>query len=209
MEKNTAGGQRKKLIIIGVSLLAALLLCIGIIAVLEQADSGEERETIPPIDPSLLSETKPEGFDIMEYDEYLALNRLVYFKDGNTGVTMAVDDEDAKTKAKHFKVMYAIIKAINEGDSETYNSFIGNDELKSADFTQQQIYDITLELYSEESKLDGGSAYDEVIYRVRYKIHENNGTYRNNIESDATRPQYFVLDDRTGSFLVGDIIETK
>jgi hypothetical protein len=48
--------------------------------------------------------------------------------------------------------------------------------------------------------------YIEYVYKVKYKIHENNGTYRNDILSDASRDQYFVINDSSGEMLVMDII---
>ncbi len=202
--------QKKKIIIISVVLLLALLLCVGAIALLEGAgDRGEGYEAIPPVDPSKLHETKKEGFDIMEYDEYLALDRTVYLSNKGTGVTISVSDDESGKYGDGFEVMYAVLKMINEGDNDGYNELMGNKKLKKDDFTQQQIYDIIVEMYSEEKKSEGTLSYDEVIYKVKYKIHENNGTYRNNITSDVSRPQYFVINNSSGEFSVVDIIERK
>ncbi len=210
MENNTAAGHKRKIIVISVSLLCTLLLCAGIIALLEGVGGSDTKyEQIAPVDPSKLAQTKEKGFDIMEYDEYLALDRTVYLENKNTGVTVSVDDDTYKDYGDSFEVIYTLLQAIKCGDADTYNELMGDKILEKESFTQQQIYDITVELYSEESKSEGGIAYDEVIYKVRYKIHENNGTYRDNIVSDVSRPQYFVMNDRSGEFEVIEIIEKK
>ena len=59
--------------------------------------------------------------------------------------------------------------------------------------------------YSESTKQSETGSYSEYVYVVEYKIHENNGTYRKDIESDANRPQYFVINDSTGELLIMDI----
>ena len=45
--------------------------------------------------------------------------------------------------------------------------------------------------------------------KVEYKIHENNGTYRRDIESDASRAQYYVINDSLGDLLLMDIVFTQ
>ena len=50
-----------------------------------------------------------------------------------------------------------------------------------------------------------GIIYTEYVLIVEYKIHENNGSFRKDIESDASRPQYFVINNSTGEFKVMNI----
>jgi hypothetical protein len=45
-----------------------------------------------------------------------------------------------------------------------------------------------------------------VTYRLEYRIHRNNGTYRRDVGSDAVRPEYLTLTkEETGSFRIFDI----
>ncbi len=201
---NTKRKDKKRLIIITVCLVGALVLCAVLIAILESVGEGNfEYETYPPLPDNKLYETYPEDFDIMEYEEYLSFDRNIYHNDTNTGVTVSVDRDQAAKYGKAFLLLYDVIIAINEGDSDSYNSYMGNARLEMGEFTQQQIYDISITPYL--SSEDNG--YEEITYKVTYRIHENNGTYRNNIESDKSRPQYFVINDSTGEFKVADILE--
>ncbi len=210
MEENKVGKEKtmqrekRRAAIISACLIGALILCAVLIFVLESLDNGEyEYETLPPVPDNKLYDTYPEDFDIMEYGEYLSLDRSIYHCNTTTGVTVSIDAEEAEKLGEAFAVLYDVIIAINEGDSETYNSYMGSERLKKGDFTQQQIYDIVIT--PAETKVDGG--YETLTYKVTYRIHENNGTYRNTIESDVRRPQYFILDNSTGDFLVTDIRE--
>lgn len=159
----------------------------------------------PPIDESLLSDTKPEGFDIMEYEKYIEYHDInIYYK--KDGIKESVNDENAGNYGEAFSVVYNVMLAIRDGNSDLYNLYMGSSELKKSDFTQQQIYDITITFqpgYTDDEKV----SYDKSVFKVEYKIHENNGTYRNNIESDASRPIYFIVDNSSGEMLVTDMIE--
>lgn len=202
--KNKISKSQKRVWIIIACLLGTLVLCGIMIAIIEAVESGEgEFETWGAIDPLKLHETYGEDFDIMEYDEYLGFDRNIYLDDKQTGVKESVSDEQASLHGKGFEVVYFVLRAINEGDCDTYNGYMGKDALKKGDFTQQQIYDITI---SPHSSSEGGGV-EEYIFKVTYKIHENNGTYRNTIESDTSRPQYFYVDNSSGKFLVVKIVE--
>ncbi len=209
-KKREPMSPKKKVKIIIASLIGALVLCVVLIAVLDAVDGGSkggERETLPPIDEWLLHETYDEKFDIMEYEEYLSLDRNIYLDNKSAGVMQSVSNDDKDLHGEGFSVIYRVITAINEGDHTAYNGYMGADFLKKKAFTQQQIYSITVVPESSERVSEDGVSYDEFIFTVTYRIHENNGTYRNTIESDVSRPQIFIVNNSTGSFKVMDIIE--
>jgi len=203
--------SKKKALLIALGVALALFLVVGaLIAILEAVsdDTPKRDGEVETIDPWLLEETKPEGFDIMEYEDYLALDRTVYRYDKYTGVTVSVSPEEYGDFGEEFELVCLVLKAINEGDVDAYNAFMGDGELEKSWFSQQQIYGIEISLYSTQSMTDKeGASYSEHVFEVRYKIHENNGSYRNTVDSDQTRPQYFVLNDSTGQLLVMDILE--
>ncbi len=207
MEEKEAGRgkSRKKLIIISACVIAALILCAVMISILEAVggEGSDEHETLPPVDILKLHETYGDDFDIMEYEEYLGYDRSIYLDDPRYGLKQSVLPEHVSTHGRAFEVVYNVMIAINEGDCDTYNSLMGSKGLKKGEFTQQQIYDIVIMPYSSSES----GAVEEHIFKVTYKIHENNGTYRNTIESDASRPQYFYVDNSTGEFKVMKIIE--
>ncbi|MBQ4091317.1 MAG: hypothetical protein IJC64_03260 [Clostridia bacterium] len=203
-------GQKKTLFIIIAIAIGAFVICGALVALLEgvsgdKTQSGGEIETV---DPWLLDETKPEGFDIMEYDEYLKLDRTVYRHDRHTGVKVSVAEDEYDMYGEAFEVVCLALMAVRDGDADAYNGYMGDKALKKSGFTQQQIYAIEISTYSQKNMTDPeGADYTEFVFEVRYRIHENNGTYRNTIDSDETRPQYFVVNDRSGEMLVMDIIE--
>ena len=201
---------KKKVKIIIASLIGALVLCVVLIGVLDSVDTGKgagERETLPPIDEWLLHETYDEDFDIMQYEEYLNLDRNIYLNNKSAGVMQSISEDDRDLYGEGFAVIYRVITAINEGDHTAYNGYMGAKHLKKGEFTQQQIYSISIVPEREERVSKDGVSYDEYIFTVTYRIHENNGTYRNTIESDVSRPQIFIVNDSTGEFKVMDIIE--
>ena len=188
------------LIITGVVLLALTI----IIAILEMSEESFEVETWGSVDPSLLEDTKDEDFDIMEYDEYLGLNRLVMYQEGN--ISTSIDDKTVQKYNDSLILMYDLIGYIIAGDSEGYNSLVYPKEDKKKDFTQQQLYDILIIRHSRTQMKGDNGIYTEYVYKLEYKIHENNGSFRNDIEPDAARAQYFVINDSTGTLMVMDII---
>ena len=210
MSNNTAkkeAGKNKfasKIIATSIILVSALLLIVVLGTVIANLTTKGADEEIT-VDPSKLAETKEEGFDIMEYDEYLNLNRVTMFSDKNSGVAYSVDESNYKGVGADVELVYELINAVISGDSNTYNSFI-NDESKHIDgFTQQQIYDVEISRQSEEYINNEGKIYTEYVVIVNYKIHENNGTFRKDIESDVSRPQYLVINNSTGEFKIMDI----
>jgi hypothetical protein len=198
-------GQKKKIITAFAVTGALLLVCALIVGGLRIFGNKAEDKTVATVDPMKLADTKEEGFDIMEYDEYLGYNRNIYLREN--GVEMSISESDSTNHGDGFEVMYQVIRSINEGDSRAYNALMGDEKLHKPDFTQQQIYGIQIQTYSKKTMVGKNNLeYIEYVYKVKYKIHENNGTYRNDILSDASRDQYFVINDSSGEMLVMDII---
>ena len=205
-EQIAATKRNKKIILIVLGVTVAVLAILSVIVSLLQAnDDGPEVETYGTVDPSLLHDTKEEDFDIMEYDKYLSLNRTVTYKDGN--ISVSIDEDSVANYGEALVIMYDLVNSMIAGDCEEYNSYIYPDDEKEKPFTQQQIYDVILSKHSYTEKQGDAGRYKEYVYKLEYKIHENNGSFRNDIESDASRPQYFVINDSTGELLVMDIIE--
>ena len=201
--------KRTKAIIIAcfVAGILLILICASIPGLLGGEGGGGERETLAPVDPDKLCDTKEEDFDIFEYEDYLRYDRTVYLDDPRTGVMISVSESEAGQQGRGFALLYELLSALIAGDCEVYNSLVA-DSLSVPAFTQQQLYDIVVTKQTESRKESAdGSAYDEYVYLVEYKIHENNGSYRNTVEPDACRPQYFVINDSEGVLLVQDIID--
>ena len=200
--------KKTKNFIIGAFIASLVLVAASsLIPGLGESGKGGERETLAPIDPSKLHETKDEDFDIMEYEEYLKFDRNIYLDDRYSGVTVSLDASSFKLHGAGVAHLYELIEAIIAGDSDTYNEMVAESVGHYESFTQQQLYDIVITKYSQTDKSENGKNYTEYVYMLEYKIHENNGTYRNTVESDASRPQYIVINNSTGKMLVMDIID--
>lgn len=199
--------KKNKIIIICVFAvsLVILLVCSLIPGLLKGNGDGKTEREEYTVDPSKLADTKEEDFDILEYEEYLKYDRTIQYC-YTSGVQVSVND---KTLAKHdasFGLIYKLIGTLIAGDSDAYNELVHEDVGHFDSFTQQQVYDVVITKYSETAKQsETGQAYAEYVYVVEYKIHENNGSYRKDIESDACRAQYFVINDSTGELLIMDI----
>ncbi len=196
--------KTKRIIIIVFCACLGLLLLSMLLPELFGGESGE-RQTAPPVDPEKLEETKEEGFNIFEYEEYLKYDRTVYYHDPSMGTTVGVTEETLKTQGEGFAVLYDLLHLVMEGDSEAYNMLVA-EALQKESFTQQQVYGILVTKHSQKEMSDAKGPYTEYVYHVEYKIHENNGSYRNDIEPDASRPQYFVINNSSGEWLVMDVI---
>lgn len=203
---NSSKRNKKTLIIIFSVLLALLVVIAAVTALLGGISEKDEKGTVGTVHPSELDITKEEGFDIMEYDEYLALDRRIFAEEN--GVRVSVESyEEAKKRGAGFVVIYEMLEAVRSGDAYTHNSLMGDDELEKRDFTQQQIYAISVTTERAGTVTDkNGKQYNEYRFIVEYKIHENNGTYRNDIGSDASRKLRYVVNDSTGELLVMSVV---
>ena len=203
---NASTRKKNKIIIISVfaASLVLLLICSLIPGLLKNDNGGKPDREEYTVDPSKLADTKEEDFDILEYEEYLKYDRTIqYFY--TAGVQVSVNDKTLSSYDASFRLIYELIGTLIAGDSDAYNELVHEDVGHFDSFTQQQVYDVVITKYSESTKQSETGSYSEYVYVVEYKIHENNGTYRKDIESDANRPQYFVINDSTGELLIMDI----
>ena len=72
-------------------------------------------------------------------------------------------------------------------------------------FTAQKLYNIVITLISSEEISQDGQKYDQYTYSLEYMICKNNGTFRTDVGSDASRKQAVVVTDREGKMLI-DVI---
>ena len=205
-EKKTPKIKIELIIIISAIVAVLLIACPIVIGLLTPKPEGE---TFPPVDPSLLEDTKEEGFDIMEYEEYTSLNRVVMLENKGMGTSISIDDSTYKNYDPAIELVYEMLNILIAGDFEAYNAMVSEEAGRFEWFSQQQIYDITMYEKSVEEIEGKRGSYTEYVIVLKYKIHENNGSYRNNITSDSARPQYIVINDSTGKLMIMDIIDTR
>ncbi len=136
--------------------------------------------------------------DVTAFPEYMEMDRSLYYSIG--GETIAVD----KTSADRYNPAVAFFLTYFDtaiaGDAETYNTFFTDKYYKTAkpyeQFAPQMIYDMNVEQLSQTDNADGTTTY---AFNVWYKIYRNDGTFRNDIPSNASKTLYFeVIAGRDG-----------
>ncbi|MCD7776391.1 MAG: hypothetical protein LUH54_03345 [Firmicutes bacterium] len=133
--------------------------------------------------------------NIFEDEDYMDKNRmLAYVKDSNTFYLELDTEADYSSYDSTVNFFVAYLDAVINGEYESYADFF-TDECKEnypdvikERFTMQKLYDIKITFNSISSATDAdGESVNVYYYYLDYKIYKNNGTFRNDIESDATR----------------------
>ncbi len=186
---------KKKLLIIIAALAAVLALMLAAIPLLEWLMGDDPWHKYIHFAPQWLSA------DIESDSEYMSLDQSVHYitNDGYTFDTV-IDPADYQRYPKEMQLIITWLFAARAGDDVTYNQcfspeYIAAVGIKPA-FTQQKIYDIKLICYKTAATVEGYE--NAMLYGLRYKIKDNNGTLRMDIGSDAEREQFLtVVRDRS------------
>ena len=129
--------------------------------------------------------------DVTADETYMSLDRSIHIQRG--AENFAVTDGDYASHGEAVEFFARYFETAVAGDADAYNSLFTDAYYKSADpyekFAPQMIYGITL----EQLKVTEGKDGDSYIYNVTYAIHRNDGTFRNDIDSDAYKTLIFYL----------------
>lgn len=141
---------------------------------------------------------------VVEEDEYyMGLDRSLHLKRG--GEIFTLTDEEIAGWGEALVLLQKYFDAAIHADVETYNSLFTEAYYKSAEpfssFAPQMIYGITLEEVMTEDVPDG----TKYMYNVTYAIYKNNGTFRNDIDSDAYKTLIFILAPENGELKIDAI----
>ncbi len=139
-------------------------------------------------------------YDIFGDSDYMELSRELFYTDGATTVMVNEDDLDEYHPIVGFFARYT--DTVIRGDHKAYNAFFAKEFIEAngekGTFTMQQLYNLRLEyLGSREVELDG-AVYPAYDVSLEYMIRRNNGSFRNDMGSDAARPQRFLVIERNG-----------
>jgi len=204
-QKNAADVKKrnKKRVITGFVVLCVLGM---ISAVCLQNPQWFELKTEAPSNTSMYSDKivsytfypTDYNLDVTADEVYMGLDRYVYFKNGNETIAITDGDYAAYNPAVEFFGTY--FETVIAGDAETYNTFFSDLYYETnkpyVQFAPQMLYDIRIEMLSNDPQNDGTVLY---AFNVEYKIHRNDGTFRNDIDSDAAKKLYFELyEDKEG-----------
>ncbi len=129
--------------------------------------------------------------DIFEDRAYINKRRDVFFTFDGDGEFITA--ENYLTFSPAGEMFYNYFSCVINGNYSVYPSFFSENFKKSAilpeKFTMQKLYDISVTLESRESA-DGG--YTE-LYSVRYRIMDNNGTFRSDLKNNTVIPIYYTV----------------
>ncbi len=202
MSSEKTNGKKKLVIVMKyvVYVFSALLLILGCLVLmnkcLEDDDAGfdytDKEESI--------------FYFSADYDEnmstdlvYMSFDRKIYFTDPS-GFTCALT-EDNTDDGSVSSLMYRYFTALFSGDADAHAGLF-TEQYKNTfklqtRFTPQKVYDINVSYLTSDSGKD--------IYRVVYKIYENNGSYRADIGSNVAKIMAFEIDKTSGVPLINSI----
>ncbi len=159
----------------------------------------------------------PANYDenIFEDPEYMALieKGFIDYTNYETNLTLGIDYSKAADHGEDVVFMVDYIYAIVAGDAEEYNKFFSDEYYKKNDpkdkFTMQKLYEVNIsKVYQIKETDKEGNTYNEYQYIVKYKILDNNGTFRDDFNT-GTKEQYIFFTNKTGEFLIDSISTPK
>ena len=194
----------KKAFFIVLSVFAALCaLLLVAYAVLQYLKDDEDNGALP----SEYFITPDYSEDISKDIVYQSKLRYVYYLEYGTGEMVTEANVDSMPDSAQF--FYRYFDCVISGNYEEYKSFFTQDYLKHNTipdkFTKQKIYDIEVNLVNRENIEKDGVNIIVDTFIVKYKIMDNNGTFRNDVGSNTTVPLVFQLYKQNNSVLINSI----
>jgi len=152
--------------------------------------------------------------DIMQDPDYTAKNLYMMYNDGNEGSYLS--DGDYANYGGGVVTLGAYFKAARGGSWDGLSQTFSPDYLANTKdtkiitnydgFDPQKIYDLQVELLDISDNTAIAPINGALYYKVDYKILKNDGLFRNDIPSDASRTQLFELvKEADGSYKINNI----
>lgn len=141
--------------------------------------------------------------DIFKNREYLDRNRYITYVEGGLSITLV--DGDYAAYGEPVELLAGYVDALMNGDSELADSYFADSYFETHEhlgaITMQKLYDIKVE-YITSSTIDDAIVY---VYKLTYKIMENDGTFRADVTSDAEKPQFYTIVDDGYALRITDV----
>ena len=188
-----SGRMRKRLLMIlgGIVLLAALLAGGILLAEVLSGDKQNPQATAQTEYPDAAFYEPYKG-DIMSNKEYLALDRKVYYADGS-GMEISMEEGNLNEFSQEAIFLYNYLQTIIAGDQNAYNACFNDTYFQTSEprgsFYPQMLYSAKITYQSRGNDESGVW----VQYKIEYMIHRNDGSFRRDIRSNESRPQYVTL----------------
>ena len=192
-------------------LAAGIALLVGIVSLAVSFSSGNLPATVKdgPI-PTYTGHLRADQFKHPHPDEdittdaaYMELDRRIHLRRGAETVPLT-NTEDALLQSEALAFFVRYFEIVMAGDAQVYNSLFTDTyyerTLPFAFFSPQKIYDIVLQ--EMDTGEDGG---DSFVYYVSYAIYDNDGTFRRDVASDASRVLIFTLVSEGGTLKIDSI----
>lgn len=206
IRRNNNGKPKKSIkktaAVIAVALVLAVssvLIFVDPAAISALLKKGDD-PTLPMYSPEKQSYSfyKPNyELDVTSVPEYMDLDRYLYYSVGNDSV--AITDGNYAKYGEAVEFFGEYFNTVISGDTDKYNTLFTDRYYETNEmhglFAPQMIYGITVELLSRNAKENGEVTY---AFNVSYKIYRNDGTFRNDIPSDASKTLYFELVSSNG-----------
>lgn len=186
LEKRSRKMRKKLTLILGGVALCAVILCGALLLPDLLKNSKNPQEEFREYGDEAFYE--PYTGDIMKNEEYLELDRKVYYSDGS-GMESSIEDDNLSEFSNEVIFLYNYLQTIIRGDAEAYNACFNNENYRKDSFNPQMLYGARITFFSRSNDEKGII----VTYRLEYMIHRNDGTFRRDIRSNESRPQYVTL----------------
>ena len=187
-----------------------IALLIGIVSMAVSLSSGDLPAIVKdgPI-PTYTGHLRADQFKHPHTDEdvhtdaaYMELDRRIHIRRG--AETLPIETaEDARLAGEAIAFFARYFEIVTAGDARTYNSLFTDTYYKRTlpfeFFSPQKIYDIVL----QEAEYDAEG--DSYVYYVSYAIFDNDGTFRRDVASDASRVLIFTLVSEGGELKIDSI----
>ena len=197
----------KKIILVSATVCLSVLLIIGIIAtvsllVLNKVSQNDNTE--PTVSYQFFLPDREAN--ILEDEDYLQKDLIIKYSNGVETFPLAEKNSAEFGNGAAFFLEY--FDALIGGEEDKMNSLYTDEYVsvhgKEDDFTMQRAYDMNV-LYLGEKSTEN-SSYDVAYeYVVNYKIMRNDGTFRRDIPSDASRAQLFYIVNTDDGYKLLDI----
>jgi hypothetical protein len=120
-----------------------------------------------------------------------------------------ITEQNLNSMPDSAQFFYKYFNTVISGNYTEYKAFFTQDYLKRNTipdkFTKQKIYDIEVNLYDRQNIEENGKSIIVDTFIVKYKIKDNNGTFRNDVGSNATVPLAFQLYKQNDVVLINNI----
>lgn len=204
--KSTKCSTKKKsksiIIIFLIFIIGTTILCVALLGAMSAKDKNQ-----PQKGTTYLFYEPDYDKDILKDENYLELDRTVKFENPDNGITYAIvnGNMDEVPTIMHDSVglICNFVDYAIKGESKMLNQLFSQEYIDAGgktkmDFTMQQLYNIKITYVTSSSEVIDGFTVESYDYWLEYMIRQNNGTFRNDMESDCIKKEYVRVTDRNG-----------